>query len=160
LGYTSENDIIMNLRHGLNLPEFNIIIFAFLLNFVWEVQQMPFFLLPPSLSCQERVINCTLATVGDVAIMLTGFWVVAALVQSRRWILQPSGWQVAVFLSVGIVITAIFEVLATGILNWWEYASIMPTLPGLGTGLLPLLQWLLLPLLVIYFLRRQLQEKR
>lgn len=148
-----------NLRYWLNLPEVNIAIFAFLLNFVWEVQQMPFFALPSSLSCQERVINCTLATVGDVAIMLTGFWVVAALARSRRWILQPSGWHIAVFLSVVIFITIIFESLATGVLNRWEYASIMPTLPGLGTGLLPLLQWLLLPLLVIWFLRRQLQEK-
>ena len=38
------------------LPELNIAIFAFLLIFVWEVQQMPFFQLS-DLSCNQRIIN-------------------------------------------------------------------------------------------------------
>ena len=33
----------------------------------------------------------------------------------------------------------IFEALATGVLNKWEYANIMPTLPVLGTGLTAIL---------------------
>jgi hypothetical protein len=47
-------------RGWLNLPELNIAIFAFLLNFVWEVQQMPFFELS-DLSCWERTRNCTIS---------------------------------------------------------------------------------------------------
>ena len=37
----------------------------------------------------------------------------------------------------------------------WEYAEAMPRLPLLGTGLAPLLQWLLIPPLVIWLVRRQ-----
>ncbi len=58
--------------------------------------------------------------------------------------------------AVGLVITIILEALATGPLERWSYTSSMPTLPVLGTGLLPLLQWILLPPLTLWFVRRQL----
>jgi len=37
----------------------------------------------------------------------------------------------------------------------WAYSEAMPHLPVLGTGLLPLLQWLVIPPLVLWFIRRQ-----
>ncbi len=141
-------------RGWLNLPELNIAIFAFLLNFLWEVQQMPFFELS-DLSCWERTRNCTLATFGDVLIALTGFWTVAFFSKSRYWFRQSKWWQLSIFILVSLVITIIFEVLATGVLNRWEYANIMPRLPVLGTGLTPILQWIILPLIIVWFVRRQ-----
>lgn len=144
--------------HFFNLPELNVAIFSLMLNFGWEVQQMRFFQLPSDLSCLDRVENCTLATVGDTGISLIAFWSVAAVFKSRRWILQPSWWQSSLFILVGIIITASFEALATGVLNLWKYADSMPTLPFLGTGLLPLLQWLIIPLLIIWFVGRQLSS--
>lgn len=150
-------NVICSVRF-LNLPEFNVAIFCFLLNFLWEVQQMPFFQLPVDLSCWERIINCTFATVGDVGISLTAFWTVAVLSKSRQWLLQPRWRQIDTFILVGVVITVIFEALATGVLNRWEYADIMPTLPLLGTGVLPLLQWVLIPPLIVWFVKRQLSH--
>jgi hypothetical protein len=142
--------------HLLNLPELNIAVFAFLMNFFWEVQQMPFFRLPLELSCQGRILNCTVATIGDVGIALLGFWTVGAIYRSRHWLNCPRWQQVGIFVGVGIIITIIFEALATGVLNQWEYASFMPTLPWLGTGVLPILQWTLIPPIVIWFAKRQL----
>jgi hypothetical protein len=52
----SNSQNINRRRSWLNLPELNIAIFAFLLIFVWEVQQMPFFQLS-DLSCNQRIIN-------------------------------------------------------------------------------------------------------
>ena len=49
----------------------------------------------------------------------------------------------------------IVEALATGPLKRWTYDEAMPRLPILGIGLLPLLQWLLLPPLVVWIVRRQ-----
>lgn len=66
----------------------------------------------------------------------------------------------ATLIGVGIAITAIFEFLATGILNRWQYSNLMPTLPIVGTGLTPLLQWLLLPPLILWFVKRQLSSTR
>lgn len=141
--------------HWLDLPEWNVAIFSFLLNFVWEVQQMPFFQAPPEFACSELIRNCTLATVGDVGISLVAFWTVAAISRSRQWFRQPRRYQIVGFILVGLVITVIFEALATGALNRWDYAPLMPTLPLLGTGLLPLLQWLLLPPIILWFVKRQ-----
>ncbi|WP_035993598.1 hypothetical protein [Leptolyngbya sp. KIOST-1] len=140
----------------IHSPEWNIAIFAFLLNFFWEVQQMRFFLLPSDLSCQERVTNCTLATVGDVGIALLAFWTVAAIAQSRQWLRRPNVQRMGIFVLVGVVVTVVFELFATGILNLWQYADTMPIVPLLGTGALPFLQWVLVPPLVVWFARRHL----
>ena len=143
-----------------NLPELNVGIFSFLLNFFWEIQQMQFFQISSEFSCLDMIQNCTLATVGDVGISLTAFWVVAVLSKSRQWFRRFHWWQLSSFISVGVAITAIFEVPATGVLNLWEYADIMPVLPFFGTGLLPLLQWLLIPPIIIWFVKRQLFDFR
>ena len=52
------------------LPEVNIAIFAFLLNFVWEFWQVPFFEGMPTAPHWEAIKFCTSATVGDVALAL------------------------------------------------------------------------------------------
>jgi len=66
----------------------------------------------------------------------------------------------SVFILVGVVITVIIEALATGPLNRWTYAESMPTIPALGTGLVPLLMWFLVPPLAIWFARRQIRPVR
>ena len=137
-------------------PELNVAVFSFLLNFVWEMWQIPFYTVMPDGTHWAGVLACTKASLGDVAISLVAFWFVSALAQSRRWINHSSVSQVFGFVAVGVISTIIFEALATGPLNRWSYAPSMPTLPVLGTGLFPLLQWILLPPLTIWFVRRQL----
>jgi ABC-type Fe3+-siderophore transport system permease subunit len=151
---------IIHFQRLLNLPELNIGIFSFLLNFFWEIQQMQFFQISSEFFCLDMIQNCTLATVGDVGISLTAFWVVAVLSKSRQWFRNSHWWQLSSFILVGVAITAIFEALATGVLNLWEYADIMPVIPFFGTGLLPLLQWLLIPTIIIWFVKRQLSDFR
>jgi len=138
------------------LPEFNVAIFSFLLNFVWEMWQIPFFAAIPDDPHWLGVAACTKASFGDAAISLVAFWCVAALARSRWWIIDSRPLQIAGFIAVGVVITIILEALATGPLERWSYTPSMPTLPVLGTGILPLLQWVLLPPLTIWFVRRQL----
>lgn len=138
------------------MPEVNVAVFSFLLHFVWEMWQIPFFLAIPNDPHWAGVAACTQATFGDAGISLVAFWCVAAMTRSRRWILDPSPSQVAGFVAVGLAITIIFEALATGPMERWTYSPSMPTLPILGTGIVPLIQWLLLPPLTIWFVRRQL----
>ena len=147
----------MQAQSGIvGLPELNVAIFSFLLNFVWEMWQIPFFAAMPSDPHWLGVVACTQATFGDAAISLVAFWCVAALARSRWWIIDSSPFQIAGFMAVGVAITIIIEALATGPLERWSYTSLMPTLPILGTGIIPLLQWILLPPLTIWFVRRQL----
>ncbi len=59
---------------------------------------------------------------------------------------------VVTFLAIGLVITVVFELLATGPLNRWEYGELMPTI---GVGAAPVAQWVILPLLQLWFVKRQ-----
>lgn len=140
----------------LDLPELNVAVFAFLLNFVWEFWQVPFYEDMPTIPHWQGVKTCTVATLGDVAIALVSFWAVAWAVRSRAWILQSSTAELAGFVAAGVLITVAGEWVLTEVISRWAYASSMPTLPVLGTGLLPLLQWILLPPLIVWFVRRQL----
>ena len=56
------------------------------------------------------------------------------------------------FLAIGLLITVIFEVLATGPLNRWQYSELMPMI---GVGAAPVAQWVFLPLLQLWFVQRQ-----
>ena len=116
---------------------------------------MPFFREMADQPHWEGVKACTLATLGDAGIALAAFWVTAIFAKDRRWVLRPNSLDIAIFLGVGVVVTIVFEALATGMFQRWAYSDAMPRLPVIGTGLLPLLQWLVIPLLVLWFVRRQ-----
>ncbi len=139
----------------LELPEFNVGLFSVLLNFVWEMQQLPFFEIPLEFTIFDVIKRCTQATLGDAGISVTAFWAVAVVAKSRQWIHRPTWRQVVGFILVGVLITIVFEAMATGPLGRWVYADEMVTLPILGTGLLPILQWITLPLFVVWLVRRQ-----
>ena len=98
---------------------------------------------------------CTLATLGDAGIALTAFWVTAIFAKDRSWVLWPSRLNIAIFVSVGVAATILLETLAIDVFDRWAYGNNMPRLPVLGTGLLPIVQWMVIPLLVIWFVRRQ-----
>ncbi len=53
--------------------------------------------------------------------------------------------------SIGVGLTVVIELLAQhgGWLAAWSYSAAMPVIPGLGVGLVPVLQWIVLPPLVV-----------
>jgi hypothetical protein len=66
------------------LPEFNIYVFAFLLNFVWEFLQMPLFTAPPTDMPHWDIVQIyAFATVADGFIMLIAYWTASAFARSR-----------------------------------------------------------------------------
>ena len=139
-------------------PEFNVAIFALLLNFAWEILQAPLYAGMAGMPHAQVTMACLQATFGDMVIMLLAYGAVAAVSRSRHWIVAASGWQLSWFIAIGLVITAGIEWLATRG-HWvqsWSYLPAMPLVPGTGIGLAPLLQWVLLPLLTVWFVRRQL----
>jgi len=86
----------------VDLPEINVALFAFLLNLVWEFAQVPLYRDLPSSGHWASIKLCARATLGDAVIAVVAFWVVAAVVASRRWITAPSVAQVACFVGVGL----------------------------------------------------------
>jgi hypothetical protein len=140
-------------------PEFAVAVFAFLLNFPWEFLQTPLYVGMPALPHWEAIKICTRAALGDVAIMLLAFAVVALLIKDRHWIVRANVAHAACLSLAGLVVTTMIEWLAINDmwLGGWRYAPSMPRTPWLGVGLVPLLQWLVLPPLVVWLAKRHLR---
>ena len=141
----------------VNHPVFNIALFALLLSLPWELGQMWLYAGSAQMPHLHGIQICMAATVGDAVIMLIAFEIVATAARSQGWIRAPKTAQVAGFVLIGLAMTIAIEIIATrsaGTFSW-RYTQAMPVTPLLGVGLAPLLMWLVVPLLVLWFVRRQ-----
>jgi hypothetical protein len=143
-------------RRILRLPEFNIVIFAFLLNFPWEFLQVPFFKDLPTAPHWEATQRCVWATLGDTGVALIAYWVTALLGRSRGWIFAPRPSSLVTFILADVAISSVIEELSTHRLSRWTYSDWMPIVPFMHIGLLPLLQAAVLTPLILWFVHRQL----
>jgi hypothetical protein len=138
-------------------PEFNVVLFALLLNYPWEFLQAPLFEGMSQSPHWAAVKTCTRAALGDAVIALCAYWSVAILVRNRAWMVRATVGSVLCFIAFGATFTVVIERLVlTG--TWivdWSYSSLMPVVPVLGVGLSPLLQWVVLPPLVVWLVARQ-----
>lgn len=139
-----------------DIPEFGIVVFSFLLHFVWEFIQAPTYAGMIEMNHWDGIKLCTSATFGDVGFALTAFWLTSVASRNRQWVFEESlmRWPLVLFLAVGLGLTVGFEYYYTNISLRWTYSELMPLVPPLGTGLSPLLQWIVIPLLVVWFMRR------
>lgn len=129
-------------------------LFAFLLNFAWEMLQAPLYRGMADAAHWAAVRTCTVATVGDVGILLVAYGLVAAVARQRWWAAMPTARRVAGFVAAGLVMTVALEALNVYVLERWAYGPRMPLLVGIGIA--PVLQWLVLPPLTLWLARRHL----
>ncbi len=114
-------------------------------NLLWEVLQLPLYTLwwtarPPYLLF--AALHCW---VGDLLIASFSLFF-GIVVAGRRW---PSCNYVlagAVAVLSGLVYTVFSEWLNVTVRESWAYTAAMPRVPPLGTGLSPLLQWVIVPI--------------
>ncbi len=146
----------MKLRLVHSAPELHVALFALLLNLPWEFLQAPLYVGMPTMPHWQAVQACTQAALGDVLIALTAYWAVAGWRRRRDWLRDYGTKECLGFVLVGVGLTVALEWHATLGSQRWEYVPLMPSLPWLGTGLSPLLQWLILPPLILWMSRRHL----
>lgn len=140
----------------VNAPEIAIVMFAFLLNFLWEMLQEPFYEGMSAMRHWQAVRLCFKATAGDAVIALIAFSLVSVTARTRRWVLQPTRWQVVGFVAFGVVQTIALEMRATR-LGLWHYSDAMPIVPFMDVGWVPLAQWIVLPPLILWLAGRHLR---
>jgi hypothetical protein len=136
------------------MPEINLFLFAFLLNFVYEVWQSPYYEFYGNPSLAGIVSDLTHCTFGDGVITLICSWIVSRVAWSRYWIVNPSQKQVALFTALGLLITVVIETYRVNVSR--AYGVPVLAVPSLGMSSLALLQWLILPPIVLYLTRRHL----
>ena len=128
-------------------------LFSFLLHFVWEMLSVPFYTGMGQRSHAAGVRCCVVASLGDVAIALLAYGVVATI-RTRRWVMSPDAGARTGFVIVGVGITVLFEYVSVYRLARWSYAPAMPLVAGIGV--VPIAQWIVLPLVTLWLTRRHL----
>ncbi len=131
-------------------PEIRILRTGFPLSLAWEILQSPFYADTYDAPISTIAYNRIHCSVGDVLILFSAFWIVAA-VWGRRWMSMARLKPILLFLAVGLAYTAFSEYLNVQINGSWSYSAWMPVLYGMG--LVPLLQWILVPTLVLLIVR-------
>ena len=135
-------------------PEVDLLILSFPMHFTWEILQAPLFSSMERATHVDGILICLQATLGDMVIALVAFWAAALLAGTRHWVGRPNYRAFVLFIGTGLGITVGIEFLSTEILDRWVYAAAMPRVPFVGTGLAPILQWALIPAVVLWYMRR------
>jgi hypothetical protein len=119
---------------------------AVLVNYPWELGQAPLYVEMDDL--RVALWHCFIAALGDGVLVLAIFVAGAMVFRRADWFVRPGLRGYGVMLAAGLVIGVLVEWLGLHFLRRWAYAPRMPLIPGLGIGLVPVAQMLLLPPLV------------
>lgn len=150
---THEQVIATTTRLPWHQPWVALATFSALLNFVWEMVVMPAYETGSTPDAGVGIAMCLLATLGDVGITL-GSYAVAGSITTRWWLTRPTIASFLTYLAVGLVLTTVLEYANVYVLHRWSYAPRMPVVAGIGV--LPLLQWIVFPPIVLWMARRHL----
>ena len=114
-------------------------------NLVWEFAQLPLYTIWHEGSLSEIVFAAIHCTGGDLLIASSALVGALLIAGDGGW--PHARFRVAATITVlgGLAYTVFSEWLNTEIRGSWAYTDWMPTLPLIGSGLVPLAQWLLVP---------------
>jgi hypothetical protein len=127
------------------------------LNYAWEIAQVPFFSSMAGTPLPDHALRCLGSAAGDVLLAGAAYVLAAAAARSlawagrERWLAPASAW-VAIGLAAAVTVEKV--AIANG---RWIYGPSMPTV--LGVGLMPLLQWIVVPTATLVLLRARLRRE-
>lgn len=123
-------------------------------NLAWELAQLPLYTIWHEGSLREITFAVLHCTGGDILIAGTALLAALLTLANGRW---PHDRFVAVAAAAtlgGVSYTIFSEWLNTEIRGSWAYTALMPQLPLIGTGIAPLAQWIIVPLIAFWWARR------
>ena len=138
--------------HYFQIPEVSLCFSAFFLHFFWEVLHTYFYTLK-DFDFSTMLYGWLHCTGGDVMITLGTFWLVSLISWNRRWFLRLNSANFAGFIMAGVGYTFWSEWLNVHRFQSWSYNESMPIIPWVKVGLTPILQWFVIPSVVIVLVR-------
>lgn len=127
---------------------------ALALELSWESAQMPLYAGWGRIPWHRLAFYIGLGTAGDLVTLALAY-IVTALLCRDPWFFRHNALGWIVFTLLGLAYTVASEYVNVYVWHRWTYSQAMPTLPLIGTGLGPFLQWLVLPPAWLALLRRR-----
>ncbi|KPV39778.1 hypothetical protein AN478_10975 [Thiohalorhabdus denitrificans] len=138
------------------MPEARLLGLGLPLELLWEVAQFPLYTVWHQASWGYSLFALVHCTFGDLLILLGAFELSALALGSRRWLAEaPLRFLVGagLFIFLGAAYTVFSEIWNVQVRGNWAYTELMPLLPGLEVGATPFLQWVLIPPVLVGYLR-------
>lgn len=133
------------------------IVYVFILSFgfnaIWELSQMGFYAIGEDY--RSYIDDFLLLAIKDAVVVLLIYLFLGLIHQNISW---ERWWSATdtIILSVSTLGIAIFSELRALNSGALEYSVYMPTIPGLGTGIIPSIQLTLTALIVFYIAKTKL----
>lgn len=136
-----------------------LILFSFLFFGMWEWMQSPFYI---DISEDFNTIvwfriHCTFE---DVFTLLLIIGVLCIFKRKISWIYRPRKIDYILITIMGVFYTLISEYVNIHVSHSWGYSKWMPLIPWLDVGIVPLLQWLILPSVILVITKDHLKAIR
>lgn len=123
-------------------------------NSIWEVLQLPLYTIWTTGSAREiafAIIHCTF---GDALIALAALIIALISAGTKGWPGERYNSVLGLTLALGVGYTIFSEWLNIVVRASWAYSPLMPVVPVIGTGLSPLMQWIVIPAIALTGARR------
>ena len=129
---------------------------ALVLNLIWEIGQLPLYSLWRTARAAELAWAVAHCLAGDLLIATATLVLALFVAGTGRWPIDARNFRQVAFVAtlLGVGYTIFSEWLNVSVRSAWAYSPDMPVIPGVGTGLSPLLQWMLVPPAALYAARR------
>ena len=124
-----------------------ILALAFVLDFLWEMAQMPLFKNMPFTG--RTTLFCALATIADCIMVLLLYLGFGLIYKDPMWFRKPDILPV-LFLIIAGGVGAVLAERQHLFEGNWAYNSYMPLVPVVDVGLSPILQFMVLPATIYY----------
>lgn len=129
-----------------------------LLEPLWETAQMPLYGVWRSGTAGEIAFDVLHCSLGDLSVAAACLVLALVVAGAADWPRRRFWGVLATATAAGLAYTVYSEWLNVS-RGSWTYAASMPVLPPLGTGLAPLLQWLLVPPLALAWAAARLPQR-
>jgi hypothetical protein len=129
-----------------------------LANLVWEFAQLPLYTVWHEGAPRDIIVAAIHCTGGDILIAAASLLAALMIVGNGHWPHARFHRVASAAIIGGLAYTVFSEWLNTEIRGSWAYSEWMPTLPLIGAGLSPFLQWIVVPIVAFWWARRPFTE--
>jgi hypothetical protein len=123
-------------------------------NLAWEFAHMPLYTIWETGTTEQIILYGLHCTAGDILIALSVLVLALFVLGTPAW--PGEGYvRVGIFAVIlGLGYTIFSEWLNIEVREAWAYRDVMPVIPMIDAGLTPMLQWIVLPVLGLWWARR------